>query len=148
MAGVLLFHSSDETALAGWQSGLFYPDGTPKSSLGVVRDTLDAIANGTIGKCPLEPKPTVSFTPVDRKISLRCARDCVYRARLLRLPAGSVTAWRNGRSAAGKRVSFQLAARVAPGVYRLTVSFVHATRPGKAVVRSSVPFTVRSSSRR
>jgi hypothetical protein len=147
VAGVLLFHSSDESALAGWQSGLFYPDGTPKSSLGVVRDTLDAIANGTIRKCPLEPKPVVSFTPAIRKISLRCERDCVYRARLLRLPAGSVTAWRNGRSAAGSRLSFQLAPRVASGQYRLTISFVHATRPGKAVVRSSAPFTVRSSSR-
>jgi hypothetical protein len=148
VAGVLLFHSADETALAGWQSGLFYPDGTPKSSLGVVRDTLDAIATGTMRKCPLEPKPTVAFTPGIRKISLRCERDCVYRARLLRLPAGSVAAWRNGRSTAGKRLSFQLGPRVRPGQYRLTVSFVHATRPGKAVVRSSAPFTVRSSSRR
>ena len=115
VAGVLLFHSADESALAGWQSGLFYPDGTPKSSLGIVRDTLDAIANGTIRKCPLDPKPVVAFTSAIRKISLRCERDCVYRARLLRLPAGSVTAWRNGRSAAGKRLSFQLAPRVSPG---------------------------------
>ena len=52
VAGILLFHSSDENALAGWQSGLFYPDGTPKSSLGVVRETLDAIAGGTIAKVP------------------------------------------------------------------------------------------------
>ena len=147
VAGVLLFHSADETALAGWQSGLFYPDGTPKSSLGIVRETLDAIANGTIRKCPLDPKPVVAFTSAIRKISLRCERNCVYRARLLRLPAGSVTAWRNGRSAAGKRLSFQLAPRVAPGQYRLTISFVHATRPGKPVVRSSSPFTVRSSRR-
>jgi hypothetical protein len=148
VAGILLFHSADETALSGWQSGLLYPDGTPKSSLGVVRDTLDAIAGGTMRQCPLEPKPTVAFAAGVRKISLRCARHCVYRARLLRLPAGSVTAWRNGRAAADQRVSFQLARRVSPGSYRLTVSFVHATRPGKAVVRSSLPFTVRSPSRR
>ncbi len=148
VAGILLFHSADEPALAGWQSGLFYPDGSAKSSLPVVRETLDAIANGTMRKCPLEPKPTVAFTPSSRKISLRCARHCVFRARLLRLPAGSVTAWRNGRAAAGQRLSFQLAPSVSPGLYRLSVSFVHATRPGKAVVRSSPPFAVRSSSAR
>ena len=148
VAGILLFHSADETSLAGWQSGLFYPDGTAKSSLSTVRGTLDAIAAGAISKCPLEPKPTVAFTTAVRKISLRCERDCVYRARLLRLPLGAVTAWRNGRAAAGRRVSFQLGSHVSPGRYRLSVSFVHATRPGKPVVRSTAPFAVPSSSRR
>ena len=145
VAGVLLFHSSDEPFRAGWQSGLFYADGTPKTSLGVVRDTLDAIANGTLGECPVPVKPLVAFVPGDRKISLRCDRNCVYRARLVRLPAGSVTAWRNGRAAAGRRVAFRLGARIAPGHYRLSVSFVHATRPGTPVALTSAPFAVRSS---
>ena len=148
VAGILLFHSTDEPFLSGWQSGLIYPDGTPKASLGVVRDTIDAIAGGTAGKCPLRVKPVVAFSPVLRRISLRCDRDCVYRARLVRLASGSVTAWRNGRAAPGARVSFQLGARVSPGQYRLSVSFVHATRPGKPVVLASAPFSVRSSPRR
>ena len=148
VAGILLFHSTDEPALGGWQSGLIYPDGTPKASLGVVRDTMDAIAGGTAGKCPLVVKPVVAFTPVLRRISLRCDRDCVYRARLVRLSTGSVTAWRNGRAYPGSRLSFQLGARVSPGQYRLSVSFVHATRPGKPVVRTSLPFAVRSPSPR
>ena len=146
VAGILLFHSIDEPALGGWQSGLVYPDGTPKASLGLVRYTIDAIADGTAGKCPLAVKPVVAFTPLLRRISLRCDRDCVYRARLVRLPTGSVTAWRNGRAAPGSRLAFQLGARVSPGQYRLSVSFVHATRPGKPVVRTSVPFAVRSRS--
>ena len=53
VAGILLFHAARRDRPRGWQSGLYYPDGTPKSSLGVVRDTLDAIASGTLGKCPL-----------------------------------------------------------------------------------------------
>jgi hypothetical protein len=35
--GLLLFHVQDEAALTGWQSGEFYADGTPKSSLAPVR---------------------------------------------------------------------------------------------------------------
>ena len=37
VTGLLLFHAFDETALDRCQSGLYYPDGTPKSSLAVVR---------------------------------------------------------------------------------------------------------------
>jgi hypothetical protein len=145
VAGVLLFHSHDEAGLLGWQSGVYYPDGTAKSSLGVVRDTLDAIATGALGKCAVPIKPVVAFTPKNRTISLRCNRDCVYRARLLRLPAGSITAWKNGRSTPGRRQSFVLGARVAPGQYKLSVTFVHAMRPGAVAVRQSVSFSVRSS---
>jgi hypothetical protein len=148
VAGVLLFHAVDETGLSGWQSGLYYPDGAPKASLGVVRHTMDAIADATIGKCAVAIRPAVAFVPRDRRISLRCDRDCVYRARLIRLPAGSVTAWKNGRSPAGVRRSFQLGASVAPGEYKLSVTFVHATRPGAVIVRASVPFAVRSRSQR
>jgi hypothetical protein len=147
VAGILLFHAHDETELAGWQSGLFYADGTAKASLGVVRETMDAIAGGTAGKCPLLVNPVVAFTPSTRRISLRCDRDCVYRARLLRVTTGAITAWRTGRAAPGRRLSFQIGARVAPGRYRIAISFVHATRPGKPVVRTSVPFAVRSVSR-
>jgi hypothetical protein len=148
VAGVLLFHSQDEPGLAGWQSGLYYPDGAPKASLEPVRATLDAIATGALGQCALAIKPVVAFAPAARRISLRCNRDCVYRARLVRLPAGSVTAWKNGRLTAGKRLSFVLGPKVAPGQYKLSVTFVHATRPGTVVVRASSPFSVRSSLRR
>ena len=34
--GLFLFHTVDEKDLAGWQSGLYYADGTPKSSLAAV----------------------------------------------------------------------------------------------------------------
>ena len=40
--GLLLFHSHDEPALTGFQSGVYYVDGTPKASLDPVRR---AIAN-------------------------------------------------------------------------------------------------------
>jgi hypothetical protein len=37
VAGLLLFHSHDEPALTGFQSGVYYVDGTPKASLEPVR---------------------------------------------------------------------------------------------------------------
>jgi hypothetical protein len=145
VAGVLLFHSHDEHGRLGWQSGVYYADGTPKASLPVVRDTLDAIATGKLGRCETI-KPVVAFSPKDRRISLRCNRDCVYRARLRRLPEGSVTAWKNGRIGRDVRRTFSLGPRVSPGQYQLSVTFVHSSRPGPVTVRTSVAFAVRSRS--
>jgi hypothetical protein len=39
--GLLLFHSHDEPALAGFQSGVYYVDGTPKASLKPVRQAIE-----------------------------------------------------------------------------------------------------------
>jgi hypothetical protein len=41
VAGLLLFHSHDEPALAGFQSGVYYVDGTPKASLEPVREAIE-----------------------------------------------------------------------------------------------------------
>ncbi len=40
VAGLLLFHSHDEPALTGFQSGVYYVDGTPKESLEPVREAI------------------------------------------------------------------------------------------------------------
>jgi hypothetical protein len=42
VVGLLFFHSHDEPALAGWQSGVYYVDGTPKTSLDAVRTAAEA----------------------------------------------------------------------------------------------------------
>jgi hypothetical protein len=39
--GLLLFHSHDEPSLVGFQSGVYYVDGTPKSSLEPVREAIE-----------------------------------------------------------------------------------------------------------
>jgi hypothetical protein len=44
--GLLLFHSHDEPALAGFQSGVYYVDGTPKESLEPVREALEQASCG------------------------------------------------------------------------------------------------------
>ena len=42
VVGLLLFHSHDERALTGFQSGVYYVDGTPKTSLEPVRTAIEA----------------------------------------------------------------------------------------------------------
>ncbi len=42
VVGLLLFHSHDEPALTGFQSGVYYVDGTPKTSLEPVRTAIQA----------------------------------------------------------------------------------------------------------
>jgi hypothetical protein len=44
VTGLLLFHSHDEPALAGFQSGVYYVDGSPKTSLEPVREAIRAAA--------------------------------------------------------------------------------------------------------
>ena len=109
---------------------------------------MDAIASGALGKCAVAIKPVVAFAPRTRTISLRCDRDCVYRARLVRLPAGSITAWKNGRSTPGSRQSFQLGVARRAGRYKLSVTFVHATRPGPSSCAPAPPFRCARRSRR
>jgi hypothetical protein len=46
VVGLLLFHSHDEPVLTGFQSGLYYVDGTPKASLSPVRTALEAAGEG------------------------------------------------------------------------------------------------------
>jgi hypothetical protein len=48
VVGLLFFHSHDEPDLSGWQSGVYYVDGTPKSGLPAVRADVEAAREG----CP------------------------------------------------------------------------------------------------
>ena len=83
---MLLFHSQDESALLSWQSGVYYADGTPKSSLPAVRDSLDLTRGGSIARCDglaLDVRLTnvrfpgpKEFTGGKRDTHFRCTLDC------------------------------------------------------------------------
>ena len=51
VTALLLFHVSDEPSLDRWQSGLFYPDGTPKTSLPVVQRAIGLLHANGVGEC-------------------------------------------------------------------------------------------------
>jgi hypothetical protein len=87
--GLLLFHVQDETALPAWQSGVFYADGTAKSSLSAVAAAVASVHRGVVTTCPalqLTPKlvlkaakPTKTGTV---KVTLTCSVDCTYTVAL------------------------------------------------------------------
>ena len=60
--GVIVFHVSDESALAGWQSGPNYADDTAKASLAGLRDAANAVRSGTLTACPDQTAPTIALT--------------------------------------------------------------------------------------
>jgi hypothetical protein len=82
--GILLFHMQDEPALSGWQSGVYYVDGTPKTSLGAVRAGAISVHRGIAASCPglqLTPKVVLKVGKPDKKgvkVTLTCSLDCTY----------------------------------------------------------------------
>jgi hypothetical protein len=86
--GLFLFHAQDEAALAGWQSGEYYVDGTPKPSLPAIAAAIATVHRGVVATCPgllLTPKLVVrASTPGARgtKITLTCSLDCSYNVSL------------------------------------------------------------------
>jgi hypothetical protein len=82
VVGIMLFHVEDEAGLPGWQSGLFYADGTPKSSLDAVRTAMAAARAGTLTACPDATAPTVSVQSVANGILVAQATDDVGVAKV------------------------------------------------------------------
>ena len=88
VAGILLFHSHDETALLSWQSGVYYADGTPKASLPAVRDALDRTRGGSITRCEglaldialenVRFPGQAEFLAGKRDMRFRCTLDCAW----------------------------------------------------------------------
>ena len=53
VVGLLFFHVSDESDLGRWQSGVYYADDTPKTSLAPVAAAAAAARAGTlVARCP------------------------------------------------------------------------------------------------
>jgi len=51
VVALLIFHVSDEPDLDRWQSGVFYADDTPKTSLRVVARAIGLLRSGGVGGC-------------------------------------------------------------------------------------------------
>ena len=130
--GFFIFHAVDEKAMAGWQSGLYYPDDTPKSSLPAVRTAMELAHRGVIAQCPgmmLTPKATV--VQKANVLTLTCDIDCSFVAQLYRGP-GKLLVSKHGRAIGGRPTTLPLRVPAATATYRLRLSLVAPVNPGKA----------------
>jgi hypothetical protein len=138
----LLFdHVVDDRDLAASQAGLYYPDGTRKTSFSAVQTAVAAAENGTLPACPgAKPKqpvpPTVTSAADGRSVQLACARDCVYVAALER--AGAPVRSQAGAAASGAIVTVSVPAGAVAGD-RLVVHVASKQNPGDEVVQQGLP---------
>jgi hypothetical protein len=86
--GLFLFHVQDEAAMAAWQSGEYYVDGTPKTSLAAIAAAAATVHRGVVASCPgllLTPKLVVRASKPAKsgtKVKLTCSLDCHYTVTL------------------------------------------------------------------
>jgi hypothetical protein len=148
VAGVLLFHSQDETALLSWQSGVYYADGTPKSSLPAVRDSLDRTRGGSITRCDglaLDVSLTNVRFPGPREFArgkrdthFRCTLDCKWELKATRTTTGAVAATVRGYARYGRTTVASLKGRkLGTAPVRLTLTVTQAVNPGASASRVS-----------
>ncbi len=148
VAGVLLFHSQDETALLSWQSGVYYADGMPKASLPGVRDSLDRARGGSITRCDgltLDvgltnvrfPGPK-EFTSGKRDTRFRCTLDCAWELKATRTTTGAVAATVRGYARYGRTTVASLTGRkIGAAPVRLQLTVTQAVNPGASATRQS-----------
>jgi hypothetical protein len=133
--GLFLFHTVDETALAAWQSGVYYADGTAKSSLAAVKLALEESRRGVIAHCDGLELPVVAKVaqrgPV---LTLTCDIDCSYVAQLYRLP-GRLLVAKRGRAIGRKPTTLPLRVPRPDAKYRLRLSAVAPVNPGPPALR-------------
>jgi hypothetical protein len=132
--GIFLFHTVDEKDLAGWQSGLYYVDETPKTSLKATKVALDESRRGVVAHCdglelPVKPK-IVQHGAV---LTLTCDLDCSYVAQLYRLP-GKLLVTKHGRAIGGAPTTLPLRVPKAAASYRVRLSAIAPVNPGKAAL--------------
>ena len=149
--GMLLFLARDERGLPGWQSGVFYADGSPKSSRIAVTEALDRTAGGSITRCPgiqLVVRPTYlrfgTRSSAKRGVfraTFTCNLDCRYRLRLENAATHSTKLAASGSGEVGEVVQVDLGTRrLRPGSYRYTLWLVHPVNPAPPTMRQGPAF--------
>ena len=132
--GLYLFHAVDESLLAGWQSGLYYADGTPKSSLAPVRLAMAEARRGVVAKCSgLKLTPKAHVVQRGAVLTLTCDVDCAFVAQLYRVP-GKLLVSKRGLAVGGRPTTLPLRVPTKAGSYRLRLSLVAPLNPGPAAL--------------
>ena len=154
VSDLLLFLSRDERSRPGWQSGIYYVDGTPKSSRARVTAALDRTSGGSISRCPglqlAVHATSLRFgtrTAAQRgvfRVSFGCDLDCRYWVRVENAVTHATKLATKGSATVGELVRADLGARrLRAGTYRYTLRLVHPVNPAPATVRAGPRFTLR-----
>jgi hypothetical protein len=150
----LVFSLIDERAHAGWQSGVYYADQTPKSSRAAVADAAGRSRRNELACAGLQvtPRLGVRWFPSGRPpanpgtfpVSLTCDVNCTYRVRIERASTHGTTLSVRG-TATGRtplRVEFPFSG-LARGSYRITVWARAVLNVGQPATAQSPVFVVR-----
>lgn len=156
VSGVLLGRLVDRAGsadLAGDQSGLYYADGSPKTSASAVAKTAALAGRGVLAVCPGYQANVVaktlafplSFTSQSPPwVALACSRDCAYLITLERADGKPINAKR-GILRAGAITKLKLSgssALRAGSSYRLRLRLVASINPGPIRQYVSPPLSV------
>ena len=154
VTGILLFHSQDEVPRASWQSGVYYADGTPKSSLYAVRDALARARGGSIARCDglgLDVTATKVHFPTQaeilrgaRSVRFTCLLDCAWELRVSSATTATGRARLTGYARAGAPVVASLKGRkLGVGSIHFSLTLRQPVNPGVPQMRQSAPLGLR-----
>ena len=119
--------------------GVYYADGTPKTSLQATKLALGESRRGIVAHCdglelPVKPK----LVQRGALVTLTCDLDCTYVAELYRLP-GKLLVTKRGRATGGTPTTLPLRVPKAAASYRIRLSAIAPVNPGKpALLRVNV----------
>jgi hypothetical protein len=147
VTALLFQHTIDEQDLGGRQSGLYYPDGTPKSDEPAVQQAIAAAQTPSTCSQPSPPQqgggeaaPTIQLDGAAATLS--CARDCYYVA-VLEDAHGVPLRERHGAVKPGVPLTAALPTAGLPaGAYTTSVHLVPRVDPAQAIAQEGQPFTV------
>ena len=153
VSALLLFPARDEEAHAGWQSGIYYVDGTPKTSRSQVVAAMKRATGGSISHCPGLQLPVHATqlrfgtrSAAKRGVfraSFRCDLDCRYWVRLENAVTHATKLSTSGAAPAGDPVTADLGARrLKAGKYRYTIRLVHPVNPAAPTVKAGPSFAL------
>jgi hypothetical protein len=152
VAGILFFHSQDEPGLANWQSGVYYADGTAKSSVYAVKDALQRTRGGSIARCEglgLDVAATKVRFPTQselsrgkRDITFTCTLDCAWELRAT-TTTGATRLRLTGFGRAGIPVLLPLKGKkLGTGQIRFSITLTQPVNPGLPQTRQSAPLSL------
>ncbi|HET7044780.1 MAG TPA: D-glucuronyl C5-epimerase family protein [Gaiellaceae bacterium] len=148
VSALLFQHVVDERDLAGTQSGLYYADGTPKTSLATVGAAIAALGSDTA--CPGQPvepagpgaPPTVTPDASGQSAVVACSSDCYWTAVLVRESDGVPVRALKGKVAGGATATVEgPLAGLPAGDYHLTVYAAARHATGEVVQQDGARFS-------